>query len=179
MHKCEIGHIHQLVLSTGCVARFIVFGSFVTNKPDPNDIDIFLLMNDSFDVSKIVGEPAVLFDHVAAQTMLVRAFSGCVVRPPLVGSNCNRALGAEARWRASRHYRNYGTMKQTDREYRTTLERVAQFQRQIEYLRKTETNPHNYRLSASGYLSELDRMLLEVREYLWSHPAEFGEPVRQ
>lgn len=70
-------------------------------------------------------------------------------------------------------------MIQTDREYETTLQRVAHFQRQIEHLRKTETNPRNYRLFANGYLSELDRMLLEVREYLWSHPAELGDAVQQ
>jgi hypothetical protein len=63
-------------------------------------------------------------------------------------------------------------MIQTQREYETTLERVALFQKQIEQLRKSEANPHNYRLAAGGYLSELDRMLLEIREYLWSHPAE-------
>ena len=29
-----------------------------------------------------------------------------------------------------------------------------------------ETNPVNYRLSAYGFLAEIDRMQLEVREYL-------------
>lgn len=33
---------------SGNLARFIVFGSFVTAKPAPNDVDIFLLMEDSF-----------------------------------------------------------------------------------------------------------------------------------
>jgi hypothetical protein len=69
-------------------------------------------------------------------------------------------------------------MIQNEQEYETTLERLTRFQKQIEHLRKTETNPQNYRLSASGYLSELDRMLLEVREYLWSHPAELSSGVR-
>ena len=32
--------------------------------------------------------------------------------------------------------------------------------------------PEYYRLSAAGYLAELDRMTLEIRDYLWSHPAE-------
>ena len=63
-------------------------------------------------------------------------------------------------------------MIQNEQEYRTTLQRIERFQRQVEQLRKTEINPHNYRLSAGGYLAELDRMQLEVREYLWSHPAE-------
>ena len=70
-------------------------------------------------------------------------------------------------------------MIQNDRDYETTLKRVALFQKQIEHLRKTESNPNNHRLAASGYLSELDRMLLEVREYLWSHPAELGEAIRR
>ena len=69
-------------------------------------------------------------------------------------------------------------MIQTQQEYETTLERIALFRRQVEHLRKTETNPNNYRLSASGYLAELDRMLLEVREFLWSHPAESTSVAR-
>jgi lipase chaperone LimK len=63
-------------------------------------------------------------------------------------------------------------MIQSEQEYRTALQRIERFQRQVEQLRKAETNPDNYRLSASGYLAELDRMQLEVREYLWTHPAE-------
>lgn len=63
-------------------------------------------------------------------------------------------------------------MIQNEQEYRAALQRIERFQRQVEQLRKTESNPHNYRLSASGYLAELDRMQLEVREFLWAHPAE-------
>jgi hypothetical protein len=68
-------------------------------------------------------------------------------------------------------------MIHTEQAYQATLERIGRFQKQIEHLRKTESNPANYRLSASGYLSELDRMLFEVREYLWSHPAELSGGV--
>jgi hypothetical protein len=49
------------------VRRFIVFGSFVTAKSDPNDVDIFLLMDDGFDLTQIAGEASLLFDHPAAQ----------------------------------------------------------------------------------------------------------------
>ena len=63
-------------------------------------------------------------------------------------------------------------MIQNEQEYRTTLKRIERFQRQIEELRKRESNPENYRLSASGFLAELDRMNLDIREYLWSLPAE-------
>lgn len=59
-----------------------------------------------------------------------------------------------------------------DREMQVTLERIARFQAQVAHLRKTETNPANYHASASGFLSEIDRMQLEVREYLSFHPME-------
>lgn len=63
----RLQHIYQLVQQTGSVARFVLFGSFITDKPEPNDVDIFLLMEDSFEASRVIGEPAVLFDHLAAQ----------------------------------------------------------------------------------------------------------------
>jgi hypothetical protein len=61
-----------------------------------------------------------------------------------------------------------------DEELNATLERIRWFQTQLAHLRKTETNPTNYRLAASGFLAELDRMQLEVREYLSLHPAELA-----
>lgn len=59
-----------------------------------------------------------------------------------------------------------------DAELRTTLDRIAWFQSQILHLRSTETNPANYRAAVSGYLAEVDRMQLEVREYLCILPTE-------
>ena len=59
-----------------------------------------------------------------------------------------------------------------DQEFQGTLERIERFQRQLAYLRQVEKNPANYRASASGFLTEIDRMQLEVREYLSFHPAE-------
>jgi len=49
------------------LARFIIFGSFGTTKPDPADVDVFLLMEDTFDPSQLSSETALVFDHVAAQ----------------------------------------------------------------------------------------------------------------
>lgn len=57
-------------------------------------------------------------------------------------------------------------------ELETTLERIRRFQRQVETLREAETNAANYRASAGGYLAEIDRMNLAVREYLMTHPSE-------
>jgi hypothetical protein len=63
-------------------------------------------------------------------------------------------------------------MIRNDQELQVTLERISYFQQQVRHLRQIETNPDNYRLSATGYLTELDRMNLEVRDYLWLHPGE-------
>lgn len=59
-----------------------------------------------------------------------------------------------------------------DQELDATLERIRRLQAQVAYLRKMETNPVNYHLSVSGFLAEIDRMQLEVPEYLFFHPAE-------
>ena len=59
-----------------------------------------------------------------------------------------------------------------DQDLQTTSERIAWFQQQVAHLRRTETNPVNYRAAASGFLAEIDRMQLEVREYLNFLPTE-------
>lgn len=63
-------------------------------------------------------------------------------------------------------------MLQNTQELETTLTRIRHFQKQIEKLREVETNPRNYRHSVGGFLAEIDRMNLEVREYLSIHREE-------
>lgn len=72
----RLERIHKLAYTTRQVARFIVFGSFVTAKPDPKDIDIFLLMQDDFDSRLVQGETAIVFDHLAVKTSKEPASSG-------------------------------------------------------------------------------------------------------
>jgi len=66
-------------------------------------------------------------------------------------------------------------MIRNDKELEATLERIRHFRQQVERLRQVETNPQNYRLSAGGYLAEIDRMNLEVREYFTLHPDEINQ----
>ena len=61
-----------------------------------------------------------------------------------------------------------------DQELKVTRERIARLEDQVANLRKVETNPANYHASVSGFLTEIDRMQLEVREYLSTHPAELA-----
>ena len=59
-----------------------------------------------------------------------------------------------------------------DQQLQTTWQRIAWFQNQVTQLRNTETNSVNYRAAVAGFLAEIDRMQLEVREYLSFLPTE-------
>lgn len=64
-------------------------------------------------------------------------------------------------------------MIQNETELEVTRERINHFWKMIDAIRKTEKNPENYRASAGGFLTEIDKMNREVREYLSIHPSEF------
>jgi hypothetical protein len=68
-------------------------------------------------------------------------------------------------------------MIENDQQLKVTQARIARLQDQLAYLRNVETNLENYHAAASGYLAEIDRMQLEVREYLSLHPTELAESV--
>lgn len=69
-------------------------------------------------------------------------------------------------------------MIKNDLELQATLERIELFQQQVTHLRQVEANPTTYKLSAGGFLAEIDRMNREVREYLSLHPSEMiDEPA--
>ena len=65
-------------------------------------------------------------------------------------------------------------MIKNDRELETTQERIRHFECLAAQIRKTETSAENYRLSVAGFLAEIDRMNLDIREYLSSVPAELS-----
>jgi hypothetical protein len=59
--------VYQLAQATGKLERFLIFGSYVTAKPDPNDVDIFLVLAEDFEVDQYTGETGDVFSHSAAQ----------------------------------------------------------------------------------------------------------------
>ena len=63
-------------------------------------------------------------------------------------------------------------MVSNDQELDAAVQRIRRFQDQVAHPRKAEVNPLNYRLAVSGFLAEIDRKPLEVREYLSVHPVE-------
>jgi len=63
----RLRRVYELAAGTDHLKRFIVFGSFVTAKAEPNDVDLFLVMDDTFDLSQVTGEARLVFDHPATQ----------------------------------------------------------------------------------------------------------------
>jgi hypothetical protein len=64
----NLKHIYELAKATGELERFIVFGSYVTSKPAPNDVDVIMVMSDAFDPARVPGESRRVFDHSIAQS---------------------------------------------------------------------------------------------------------------
>lgn len=60
-------HIYNLARGTGKLLRFVIFGSYVTAKRAPNDVDIILIMRDDFTQQDCAAEAQSIFDHQRAQ----------------------------------------------------------------------------------------------------------------
>lgn len=63
----RLARVYELAATTGQVKRFVVFGLLVTAQFEPNDVDAFLIMHDTFDLTQVTGEARLIFDHAAAQ----------------------------------------------------------------------------------------------------------------
>jgi hypothetical protein len=58
--------IYTLAQATGSLERFILFGSYITDKPSPNDVDIVLIMRNDFQLGTCSEEAGKLFNHLQA-----------------------------------------------------------------------------------------------------------------
>jgi uncharacterized protein DUF6932 len=78
----RLRRIYHLTSATHKLERLILFGSYITVKPDPNDVDVVLIMRDDFDVQACEEESQKLFDHLRA----AEAFGASVfwIRPALL-----------------------------------------------------------------------------------------------
>jgi hypothetical protein len=64
----RLQRVYRLAKETGQLRRFVVFGSFITSKDRPNDVDVFMIMEDTFDCSAVTGEGRLVFHHNLAQS---------------------------------------------------------------------------------------------------------------
>ncbi len=63
----RLEQIYRISHATNQLARFVIFGSFVTSKHSPDDVDVFMIMEDTFDIAVQSGETRWVFEHQAAQ----------------------------------------------------------------------------------------------------------------
>jgi len=63
----QLLRVYELARGTGKLDCFVIFGSYVTAKPNPNDVDIILVMRDDFRQQECSIEAEPLFDHLRAQ----------------------------------------------------------------------------------------------------------------
>ncbi len=99
--------IYQLAVATGKVDRLLVFGSYVSDKGEPNDVDVILVMGNDFRSEDCMAESLVLFDHARANDEL--GASVFWVRPDmLLGEPLEQFL---AFWQTKRDGRRRGVVE--------------------------------------------------------------------
>jgi len=59
----------ELAVSTGKLRRVFVWGSFVTSKPVPKDVDILLIMDEDFEVERVPVPTHVVFDSIHSKLL--------------------------------------------------------------------------------------------------------------
>ncbi len=62
--------LYDLATQTGHLRRFIVFGSFVSGKAEPRDVDVALIMSADFRLEDAPRESQTLFSHADADGAL-------------------------------------------------------------------------------------------------------------
>lgn len=63
----KLKELFALAKSTGNLERIFVWGSFVSGKEAPNDVDLLLLMRNDFQLESVSDACKILFDYVGAK----------------------------------------------------------------------------------------------------------------
>jgi hypothetical protein len=66
----RLQRVIALAQETGKLERVFIWGSYVTTKPDPGDVDLFLVMAPDFESHNYTGETRMVFDSATAEHML-------------------------------------------------------------------------------------------------------------
>ena len=63
----RLQRIYQIAKDTGNLQQLIIFGSYITAKSEPNDVDVVIVFNDDFDLTVCGEEVKTLLDHQQAE----------------------------------------------------------------------------------------------------------------
>jgi hypothetical protein len=103
----RLQRICELAIGTGALDRLIVFGSYISDKPDPNDVDVILVMRDDFRPARCSPDVLALFDHNRANDELGASIFW--IRPGmLLGRSLDEFL---AHWQIKRDGRKRGIVE--------------------------------------------------------------------
>lgn len=156
----------DLAAGTGKLRRVFVWGSFVTTKPAPKDLDVLLIMNDDFEVERIADPVKAIFDSVRAKLL----FESDVFWART--SNWGRSPGALApdlsnfQELSKTRYRGIGVaVIQTDDQMLLAQECIGNLRKVLLEARKVHS-PQDYSRLAEPILLEIQQREQEILEYL-------------
>lgn len=66
----RLRRIYSLAAATGHLERLVIFGSYVSDVAEPNDVDLILVMRSDFAIEECPADCLVLFDHALADEEL-------------------------------------------------------------------------------------------------------------
>jgi hypothetical protein len=72
----RLEEVHRLAAMTGHLRRLFIWGSYVTDKPSPHDVDIMLVLSAGFAVENCLPEVHVILDGERAEKELGRRSYG-------------------------------------------------------------------------------------------------------
>ena len=103
----RLRRIYSLAAATGHLDRLVIFGSYVSNVAEPNDVDVILVMRSDFATENCPLESMVLFDHARADEELGASIFW--IRPEmLLGEPLEQFL---AHWERKRDGRRRGIVE--------------------------------------------------------------------
>ena|ERR1700694_5614434 len=103
----RLNRVLELARATGKLERFIIFGSYITAQPEPNDVDILLVMRDDLQEQDYDPDTFPMFDHVRAQREL--GASLFVIRPGfIIGEGVEQFI---AHWQVKRDLSRRGIVE--------------------------------------------------------------------
>jgi hypothetical protein len=66
----RLRRIYSLAVTTGHLDRLVIFGSYVSDVAEPNDVDVILVMRREFATENCPADSLVLFNHARADEEL-------------------------------------------------------------------------------------------------------------
>ncbi|MDQ3252973.1 MAG: hypothetical protein M3R15_03540 [Acidobacteriota bacterium] len=103
----RLTRIYHLARQTGKLYRFVIFGSYVTAKPEPADVDIILVMRGDFTEQDYDTNVFPMFDHLRAQQEL--GASLFAIRPAFIfGESVDEFI---AHWQVKRDLTRHGIVE--------------------------------------------------------------------